>query len=179
MMRKLLFLIPAAFVVIGLASCEPERGCTDPTADNYDELAESDDGTCIPARDKLIGDYTYVSTWMGVLDSIEYINTGTFRLTESNLEYTEFVMNLDGELILHGQVSQDTLTFQDLVVQSMHQGAYPWEQTYSVNGAWLEGDTVDIRLNMTTQVPYLQGDPDPILQTAVQTYTFLGVKLNN
>ena len=174
-MRKISYLFPLLVLCIGLASCEPERGCTDPTADNYDENAEKDDGTCIPARDKLIGDFTYIQTWMGVLDSIDYINFGSFRLTESNLDATGFIMNLDGELIFHGDVSQDTLTFDDLIVQSDHQG-FAWTQTYSLNGSWLWNDTVDIRLNMTTEVPYLEGDPDPVLYYETQTYTFLGTR---
>jgi hypothetical protein len=114
---------------------------------------------------------------MGALDSIDYVNFGTFRLTESNLDATGFVMNLDGGLILHGDVSQDTLTFDELNVQSDHQG-FGWQQSYTLSGSWVHNDTFDIRLHMATQVPYLEGEPDPTLLFRAQTYSFLGKMLD-
>lgn len=42
-MKKILF--PVAILAIGMTSCR--KGCTDPTATNYDSKAKKDDGSCI------------------------------------------------------------------------------------------------------------------------------------
>ncbi len=49
----------AALFIGGLATFSgcATKGCTDDTADNYDENATEDDDSCIPARDKFLGSY--------------------------------------------------------------------------------------------------------------------------
>jgi hypothetical protein len=50
-----LFLSLITFSGIGFG-CKPE-GCTEPNSDNYDPEAETDNGECIPSRDKFMGNY--------------------------------------------------------------------------------------------------------------------------
>ena len=44
-----------------LLGCERESGCTEFGADNYNSEAVVDDGSCIAARDKFIGDFIATS----------------------------------------------------------------------------------------------------------------------
>lgn len=50
-------------VVLGLlfisisTGCDPKRGCTDTLADNFDPEAKQDDDTCVPTREKFVGEY--------------------------------------------------------------------------------------------------------------------------
>lgn len=44
-------------IIILFQSCS-KKGCTDPTADNYDASATESNDNCIAARDKFIGNYS-------------------------------------------------------------------------------------------------------------------------
>ncbi len=46
----------AVATTISLSSCKTD-GCTDPTATNYDDKADNDDGSCTFERDAFIGTY--------------------------------------------------------------------------------------------------------------------------
>lgn len=46
----------AIATTISLTSCKTD-GCTDPTATNYDDKADNDDGSCTFERDAFIGTY--------------------------------------------------------------------------------------------------------------------------
>jgi hypothetical protein len=46
-MKKYFYLAAiAAVFLVGISSCTKTKGCTDPTATNYNASAEQDDGTC-------------------------------------------------------------------------------------------------------------------------------------
>lgn len=58
-MRKNLYIVLACIVCTAVAiGCQPKRGCTDAYSDNYDPEAKQDDDTCIPTREKFVGEYT-------------------------------------------------------------------------------------------------------------------------
>lgn len=57
-MRKNFYLIYILIASVAISvGCQKPRGCTDPYSDNYDPDAKQDDDTCIPTRDKFLGQY--------------------------------------------------------------------------------------------------------------------------
>lgn len=137
---RTVFLLAAAFTAsFVLDSCTKIRGCTEKTADNFLVAAEEDDGTCIPSRDKLIGNYSYTRIWTDVIDGNDYFSFGTIHITEANTAINAFNTNFDGGLFLQGTVSADQLIFE------MHS-----ELTYSYTGTgtWMRADTVDLVLDI-------------------------------
>ncbi len=121
-------------------SCTPNRGCIELTADNYDLNAEEDDGTCIPSRDKLIGDYTYTQIWTDVVNGMDTFAFGTIQITEANTADNEYNTNFDGALFLQGAVSQNDLIFENHIMGT---------STYVGTGLWVAPDSVDLVLNIT------------------------------
>ena len=112
----------------------------EPTADNFDAAAEEDDGTCIPSRDKVIGSYTYTRLWTDVVSGDPMMSFGNVQLTEANTAINAFNSNFNGNFFLQGSTTADDLVFENLSTQT---------STYSGNGMWLRGDTVDLVLNIT------------------------------
>ena len=60
-MWKNILIIVSLMLMLALAGCT-KRGCTDPTAKNYDESAKKDDGSCI---------YDYRNAWVGFYDGMK------------------------------------------------------------------------------------------------------------
>ena len=66
------FLMMAIATTISLTSCKTD-GCTDPTATNYDDKADNDDGSCTYERDLFLGTYNnIIETCTGVNPSAPY-----------------------------------------------------------------------------------------------------------
>lgn len=140
-MRYLFIAVGTAFGLLAMSSCTPNRGCTEATADNYEILAEEDDGTCIPSRDKLIGNFRYTRIWTDVVSGGEFLEMGTFQATEANTANNAFNFFFDGSLLLQGSISQN-----DILLET-HQVSMT--SSYSGNGSWLELDSVNAVLNVT------------------------------
>ncbi len=152
MIRYTLFAALLSTVFI-LNSCTPNRGCTELTADNYDLNAEEDDGTCIAARDKFIGNFVYSKFWTDVISGSDLNDVGELEVTEANTAHNAFVTNFDGELFLQGVIAQNDIVFE------LHS-----DQTSSYNGTgtWLENDTVDAVFNITYTSEFLPA-PQPFV----------------
>ena len=160
-MRTVSLIAFAVTCLFGAWSCTPNRGCTETTADNYDINAEEDDGTCIPSRDKLIGNYTYTNFWTDVVTGMDTFAFGTIQITEANTANNAYNTNFDGQLFLQGSVTAKNLIFEYHVMGT---------STYNGTGIWVAPDTVDLVLNITFN--------DPILPTA-QPFTFYCAKTAN
>lgn len=149
------YLLFAVFATASIfSSCTPNRGCTEETADNYEVGAEEDDGTCIPSRDKLIGNYRYTKTWTDVIVGGDSIDIGTMAATEAGGGVNQFNFFLDGSLLLQGSISQNNILLENHTFQETYFGI-PWSRTYTGNGMWLEADTVDFEMMLSTQIPMI------------------------
>ncbi|MCB9186310.1 MAG: hypothetical protein H6601_06135 [Flavobacteriales bacterium] len=139
-MNKLLLGVFWVSVGLTIYSCTPIRGCTEETADNFSINAEEDDGTCIPSRDKLIGNFTYTALWTDVVTANDTIVLGTIQVTEANTAHNAFNMNFDGSLFLQGSVAQNNIVFEYHTFGT---------STYTGTGTWLANDSVDAVLAIT------------------------------
>lgn len=138
-MSKNAFVLLLSIGALIFHGCTPNYGCTETTADNYDINAVEDDGTCIPARDKLIGNYIYYGFWTDVITGMDTVATGNMQITEANTSNIDFNLNVDGQRFFQGSVSQNAITFETHVMGT---------STYNGTGSWLEGDSVDAFFNM-------------------------------
>lgn len=136
-------------------SCNQNYGCTETTADNYNAEAKKDDGTCVPARDKLIGNYRYTKTWEDVIFGGNSVELGTMLATEGKDGFNYFNFFLDGWFLIDGSISQNTLTIDRFTVEDTvpNSGGIIWIRSYSATGEWLEDDTVDMQIQLVTTVP--------------------------
>lgn len=157
-MKAIYQVLILGLLIIAAASCTPNRGCTEMTADNYDPEAEQDDGTCIPARNKLIGAYTYTRIWTDVMSEQDMMDFGTMQITEANTANNAFVSNFNGNFFMFGNVTANDLLFQTISAETY---------SYTGTGTWLTADSVDLVLNITYN--------DLILQIP-QPYTYYCTK---
>ena len=148
---KIAYYLPVVLFSCFVHSCTPIRGCTESTADNFDVKAEDDDGTCIPSRDKIIGEYTYSSFWTDIVSGQDFFVLGDVQITEAHLAANSFNANFDGSLILQGSISQNNISITNRTIET---------STYSGIGNWVSPDTVDVVFNVTLT--------DPILPAAQQ-----------
>ncbi len=101
----------AASLALGTTSCK--KGCTDPTAINYDEKAKKDDGSCVPAvttTDVIVkaGEITANETWTS--DNIYQI-TGKVVVTSG------VTLTIEPGTIIKGSEGSGTLASALVVAQ--------------------------------------------------------------
>jgi hypothetical protein len=108
------FAIASMFIfgVSSLQSCA-KKGCTDPTADNFDSEAEEDDETCEDPRPKFVGSYNVTE------DGITY----SMNISTSSASERGIIMNTDfgfgvAPFNINANVSQATMTIPSQLVQS-------------------------------------------------------------
>lgn len=155
-----------------LGGCLPKAGCTDITAENYDPEAERNDGSCIEARPKLIGDYRYTRIWDN--DGTDSIVKGTARFSESGVANNTFVLNLDNLFILSGVIRAFDIIMNPYSKEETFQG-FTFTRTFSGSGEFLTGDSVDVYLSLTTKVPLVDGEP-PALTESIQVHQYYFTK---
>lgn len=131
-----LLLFSSAFLQFG---CSKIRGCTDSYSDNFDPEATEDDDTCVPTRQKFIGEY----------DSHGTTNTGDTVLTDYDqvtISITDETANKPDELIL-GFTNFDLPIYAlGAVVVSKYKlsipyqtiGAFSYSGDININGTVLE-----------------------------------------
>jgi hypothetical protein len=168
----------------------------DPTADNYNINAEKDDGTCISAREKLIGDYTYTRVFIDVRDTTntEVIDFGTCRISQANTNYNDFVLNLNGQVVLHGSVDADEFSLEDLIINEDISFSHTYQEfepdlfvdtlllfsrTYAGQGYWLTNDSVDSWLVLTNPWYAIDTGHPPVLFPIPQEFNYYLTKVGN
>lgn len=175
-MRTTTFFTLFAAILLSAWACTPNRGCIEETADNYDQAAEENDGTCIPSRDKMIGNYTYTRAWTDVILEKDSVDFGNIAITEANTAANAFNMNLNaGGLILFGSTSAYTISIKQFNKTDTFFGQ-SFNRSYSGSGTWLEADSVDFTLSLVTQVPKWDGATPPGIITVPQTYNYYCTK---
>ena len=77
-MKKLVFIsfFVTMLLCISFVGCS-KRGCTDPKANNYDESAKKDDGSCI---------YDYRYAWIGTYDGTKTTNSWVMTIDDEEEE---------------------------------------------------------------------------------------------
>jgi len=131
-----------ALLIVGVSafqSCNRE-GCTDATANNFDDKADSDDGSCTYDRDAFIGSYSATENCQS--------GTGTFALTVAigSANTATILLNNFGDF---GQAVSGTVSGTSVTIASQQINVGGTAITISGNGA-LNGSTLTI--NYTASV---------------------------
>jgi hypothetical protein len=142
---NLIALFAMALLTIGvMSSCQPE-GCTDPMSDNYDSKAKKDDGSCIPWREKFVGNYPGKNACAGSAEADVSI-----AVTESGTSDDGIVIAVPSlGLLFTAKVTASTgltIPSQQITYQSA---------TVTVSGTGSLKNDVDLQLDYTLSNPPL------------------------
>lgn len=170
-MRTTFFSLMLCAAIPVLHGCLPKAGCTDHTAENHDPEAEENDGSCIPSRKKLIGNYTYTRLWTDVFTQDDSISFGFLQITESSKANNAFLLNMDGEYVLRGVIAADDIVM-DPYSEQWSYFFIPYTKTFTGHGEWLRNDTVNAWLRLSTVRPTIEGDDPPELVLYPQNYDY-------
>ena len=104
-------MIMAASLALGTTSCK--KGCTDPTAINYDEKAKKDDGSCVPAvttADVIVkaGEITANETWT---------SDNVYQLTGKVVVTSGVTLTIEPGTIIKGSEGSGTLASALVIAQ--------------------------------------------------------------
>ena len=95
-------MIMAASLAIGTTSCK--KGCTDPTAVNYDEKAKKDDGSCVPATPD---EQTVVKT--GYIQTETWTANNVYELSGKVIVQSGHTLTIEPGTIIKGAEGSGTL----------------------------------------------------------------------
>lgn len=141
-MKTNFLLVVLGLLFIGVSTgCDPKRGCTDTLADNFDPEAKQDDDTCVPTREKFVGEYEANGTILVGPDTLVpydqvYVNVVD---TTANLA-TELIIgisNFDQPLY---PLTATVVGKYDLDINRQTIGAFTYFGVGNVNGRVLELD---------------------------------------
>ena len=119
-----------------LTSCKTE-GCTDPTATNYDEKADDDDGSCTYERDALLGTYTVNGTVDCDVTPDENVPAKPLVIATSSVATNKIALTYEG-ITLTCTVSGSTF-----VVDSQTVGGFAYSGQGSVLGNLISLDLTE------------------------------------
>jgi len=146
------------------------------TAENYNAEAEENDGSCIAARPKLIGNYTYTKLWRDTIGQADSIDFGVMQITQSNTASNAFLLNRDGSDVFRGVISAFDIVMDPYTETGTYFG-FPYTRNITGNGEWLLGDTVDLRLTIRDEIMIVDGNP-LALRKVPQPYNYYLTKVN-
>ncbi len=143
-MRKNLFIISISILCLAVVvGCEKKRGCTDSFSDNFDPEAVQDDDTCIPTRDKFVGEYDgYGTIEIGPDTLVSYDQVG-LNVVDSTAQGQDGLIigisNFDAQLYALSATVTGTYNF---MINYQELGDYAYWGDGNINGRVIE-------LNMT------------------------------
>ena len=155
-MRKNLFILIFGLIgVLLVSSCSKKRGCTNPTADNYNSEAVEDDDTCIPTRFKFVGAYDGYGT---IEDEpnvlISYDQVGINIVDSTAVGVTGLIIGISNFDVPLVALSGTVIGTYDILVGYQEIGVYAYWGDGNINGRVIEFDltrTEEITLpDMTT-----------------------------
>lgn len=121
--------IGALFFVMAFASCKKE-GCTDMLAENYDNQAKDDDGSCTYARTKFMGTYS-------VSQDCVFDGTSSFSMSVSDgPNADEILINNFGNqgFSIRAKVSGGNISFKEEYTGVTYEGTgYIAGNTFTIN----------------------------------------------
>lgn len=139
MTKNLLIIFTGILLASAVIGCQGKRGCTDSYSDNYDPEAKLDDDTCVPTRDKFVGEYDANGT-----TSTDMINLSPFDQVVVNIVDSTAttptgliigVSNFDAQLYALSAVVVGTY---NLSVTRQSLGAYTYWGEGSISGRVLD-----------------------------------------
>ena len=143
-MKKNLFILTVSVLCLAIvAGCDKKRGCTDNYSDNFDPEAVQDDDTCIPTREKFVGEYdgfgtieigpdTLVSYDQVVLNFVDTTAIGPTGLIIG-------ISNFDVPLVA---LSATVTGTYELMVNNQVIGVYNYWGDGNINGEVVELDMI-------------------------------------
>lgn len=119
--------------------CMKERGCTDVNSDNYDPEATQDDDTCVPTREKFLGDFEANGTIeIGQDTLIPYEQVGLNIVDSTAVGPTGMIVGISNfDVPVNALSAQVTSTYRFNVVRQTL-GTYTYFGEGNINGRVLE-----------------------------------------
>ncbi len=139
-MRKNLFIISISILCLAVVvGCEKKRGCTDSFSDNFDPEAVQDDDTCIPTRDKFVGEYDgYGTIEIGPDTLVSYDQVG-LNVVDSTAQGQDGLIigisNFDAQLYALSATVTGTYNF---MINYQELGDYAYWGDGNINGRVIE-----------------------------------------
>lgn len=134
-LRFLGLAILTSAMTLTYTGCKTE-GCTDPTATNYDEKADEDDGTCTYERDAMLGSYSVSGSIACGVTGNGTVSGQSFNITESTAATNKIIMSFAG-ISLTCTVSGSSFTIDSQTVDGYD---------YTGNGS-VNGNTLNVTIN--------------------------------
>lgn len=124
-----------AAMTLTYTGCKTE-GCTDPTANNYDEKADDDDGSCTYDRDAMIGTFSVSGSIACGVSGNGTVSGSSFTIEESTTSTSKILVTVFG-VSLTATVSGSSFTIDNATVSGFD---------YTGNGT-VNGNTVNCTIN--------------------------------
>jgi hypothetical protein len=133
--RAASFAMVIGLVTVSYTSCKQE-GCTDATATNFDDKADTDDGSCAYERDALLGSYSVSGTVNCGVTGNDALTGVTFTIAKSTVATNKIIITFSG-VSLTSTVSGSGFTIDNQTVSGF---------AYTGNGN-VAGNALNVTIN--------------------------------